>query len=75
MEVKVLPEGVNDHDDTGDTVLQSQRVPHELDQALMSDPAQLLEQVAVEAEVGSQHFGDGEREMAVRDRIEDGPAQ
>ena len=36
---------------------------------------QALEQAAVEAEVGAQHLGDGEGEMPVGNRVEDGPAQ
>ena len=40
--------------------------PHELNHAPVSDAAEVLEQVAVEAEIWAQHFGNAIDEVAVR---------
>ena len=40
---------------------------HVVNQALVRQTAQILEQVAVEAEIDAEHLGDTEREVAVRD--------
>ena len=71
MEVQVLAEGVDRHDDAGQAVGQVQRGAQVFEQALVRQAAQVLEQVAVEAEVWPQHLGDTEGEMAVRDREQD----
>ena len=44
---------------------------HVVNQALVRQTAQILEQVAVEAEIDAEHLGDTEREVAVRDGKED----
>jgi hypothetical protein len=71
VEVQVLAEGVDAHDDTGESVGQVERGAHVHEKALMGDAAVILEQRAVEAEVGAQHLGDAEGEMAVRDWEQD----
>jgi len=71
MEVQVLAEGVDRHDDAGQPLGQVEGVAQVFEQALVRQAAQVLEQVAVEAEVRAQHLGDSEGEMPVRDREQD----
>ena len=71
MEIKVLAEGVDGHDDARQTVRQSERCPHILDQAVVRDEAEVLEQDAVESEIRPQHFGDAQGKVTMRDGIED----
>ena len=60
------------HDETGQPFGQAEGGAHEVQQAFVGDAAERLEQVAVEAEVGAQHLGDGEGNVAVGNREEDG---
>ena len=69
--IEVFAEGVDRHDDAGHAVGQVERGAQVFEQALVRDAAQILEQVAVVAEVRPQHLGDAEGEMPVRDREED----
>ena len=71
MEVQVLAEGVDRHDDAGQPLGQVEGGAQVFEQALVRQAAQVLEQVAVEAEVRAQHLGDSEGEMPVRDREQD----
>ncbi len=71
VKVEVLAEGVDGHDDAGQAVGQIQSRAQVVEQALVGDAAEVLEQVAVEAEVRSEHLGDGEGEVAMRDGEED----
>ena len=71
MEVEVLAEGVDRHDDAGQALGQVERGAQVFEQAFVRQAAQVLEQVAVEAEVWPQHFGDTEGEMAMRYGKED----
>jgi hypothetical protein len=71
MEVEVLAEGVDRHHDAGQAFGQVERGAQVFEQALVSKTAQVLEQVAVEAEVRAQHFGNAEGEMTVRDGKQD----
>ena len=71
VEVEVLAEGVDGHDDAGQALGQVERGAQIFEQALVGEAAQVLEQVAVEAEVRAQHLGDAEGEMAVRDGEQD----
>ena len=48
------------HDDAGKAVGQVQGSLHVFQQAFVGDAAVILEQRAVEAEVGAQHLGDAE---------------
>ncbi len=68
MEVQVLAEGVAGHDNTGQDLGQAERGAQVFDQALVRDAAEVLEQVAIEAEVWAQHLGHAESEVAMRDR-------
>ena len=69
MEIQVLAEGVNGHDDAGDAFWHSaQARAQKLDQALVGDAAEIFEQIAVVAEVRAEHLGDAEHEMPVRHR-------
>jgi hypothetical protein len=51
---------VDAHDDAGKAVGQVQGSLHVFQQAFVGDAAVILEQRAVEAEVGAQHLGDAE---------------
>jgi hypothetical protein len=62
---------VDAHDDAGKAVGLVQGGLHVFQQAFVGDAAVILEQGAVEAEVGTQHLGDAEGEMAVRDWEQD----
>ena len=75
VEVQILAEGVNGHDDAGDAFGQAQARAQKLDQALVGDAAEVFEQIAVVAEVRAEHLGDAEHEMPVRHRIEDALGQ
>jgi hypothetical protein len=75
MEVQVLAEGVDRHDDAGQALGQTERGAQVFQQAFVRDAAQVLEQVAVETEVGPQHLGHAESEMPVRDGKEDSLGQ
>jgi hypothetical protein len=71
VEIHALAERVDGHDDAGLAVGQVQGGAQVFEQALVRKVTQVLEQVAVEAEVGTQHLGDTEGEMPVRDREQD----
>ena len=71
VKVQVLAEGVDGHDDAGQTLGQAKRGMQVFEQALVGKDAQVLEQVPVEAEVRAQHLGDAEGEMAVGHGKED----
>ena len=75
VEVQILAEGLNGHDDAGDAFGQAQARAQKLDQALVGDAAEVFEQIAVIAEVWAEHPGDAEHEMPVRHRIEDALGQ
>ncbi len=65
VKVEILAEGVDGHDDAGQAVGQIEHGALILGQALVGDPAQVFEQVAVVTEVNSQHLGQGEGEVPV----------
>ena len=71
MEVQILAEGVDRHDDAGQALGQVEGGAQVFEQALVRDAAQILEKVTVEAEVRAQHLRDSEGEMPVRDREQD----
>ena len=50
VEVQILAEGVNGHDNAGDACGQAQACAQKLDQALVGDAAEVFEQIAVAAE-------------------------
>jgi hypothetical protein len=57
VEVQILAEAVNGHDDVGDAFGQAQARAQKLDQALVGDAAEVFEQIAVVAEVRAEHPG------------------
>ena len=57
VEVQILAEGVNGHDDAGDAFGQAQARAQKLDQALVGDAAEVFEQIAVVAEVRRSILG------------------
>jgi hypothetical protein len=58
MEIdQILTECVNHHDSGGDRFGEPDRAPEILGQALVSDPAEVLEQCPVKLEVGPEHLG------------------
>jgi hypothetical protein len=65
MEVEVLAEGVDGHDDAGQAVGQVEHGALIVGQALVGDAAHILEQIPVVAKVDPQHFGQGKGEMPV----------
>ena len=56
MEVEVLPESMNGHNDTGHALGLIQGGAHHVAYTLVCDPAEVFEQVAVVTEVRAQHF-------------------
>ena len=71
MEVQVIAEGVDRHDNAGMAVGKAERGAHVLDQALVGDAAVILEQNAIEPKIHAKHLGDTEREVAVRNGKQD----
>ena len=71
MEVQIITKGMNRHDKAGMALGKAECGAHVVNQALVRQTAQILEQVAVEAEIDAEHLGDTEREVAVRDGKED----
>lgn len=65
VEVQILAEGVDAHDDAGESVGQVERGAHVREKAFMGDVAELPEQPTVEAEIRTKHLRDGEGEMPV----------
>ena len=72
VEVEVLAERMNGHDDTRRALGQAKRGALELGQAAVGDAAEILDEPAMEPEVLAEHLGDREREMPVRHRRQDG---
>jgi hypothetical protein len=71
MEIdQILTECVNHHDSGGDRFGEPDRAPEILGQALVSDPAEVLEQCPVKLEVGPEHLGQGQDPVAMGDRGE-----
>jgi hypothetical protein len=66
VEVQILAVGVNGHDDAGDAFGQAQACAQKLDQALVGDPAEVFEQIAVVTEVRAEHLGDGPQSSWLR---------
>jgi len=69
--VDVFPVRVNCHDDARDAVGQVQCRTHVFDEALVGNTAQVLEQIPIVAEVRTQHIWDAQREMPMKDRLQD----
>ena len=63
MEVEVLPESMNGHNDTGHALGLIQRCAHDITNAFVRDPAEVFEQIAVITEIRPEHFWDGEGDM------------
>jgi hypothetical protein len=63
MEVEVLPESMNGHNDTGHALGLIQRCTHDITNAFVRDPAEVFEQIAVITEIRPEHFWDGEGDM------------
>ena len=72
MEVEVFTEGVNGHDDAGHPIGLVQGDAHDIADALMCNTAEVFEQIAVVTEIRAQQLGDGEGDVPVRHRKEDG---
>ena len=72
MEVEVFAEGVDGHDHARRAFGQTERGTLELGQAAVGDAAELLDEPAVEPEIGAEHLGDREREMPRWHRREGG---
>ena len=71
MEIdQILTECVNHHDSGGDRFGEPDSAPEILGQALVSDPAEVLEQCPVKLEVGPEHLGQGQDPVAMGDRGE-----
>lgn len=75
MEVEVFAKGVNGHDDARDALGQAERGALELGEAGVGDAAQFFDEPAMKPEIRAQHFGNGERQMPVRHRRENGLGQ
>jgi len=71
MKVEVLSKRVNGHDDTGHAVRLVQGDAHDIADAFVGDAAEVFEQIAVVAEIRSQHLGDGQGDVAVGNRKQD----
>ena len=62
---KYSPKCVNHHDSGGDRFGEPDRGPEILGQALVSDPAEVLEQCPVKLEVGPEHLGQRQDPVAM----------
>jgi hypothetical protein len=62
VEIQILAEVVNGHDDAGDAFGQAQARAQKLDHSLVGDAAEIFEQIAVVAEVRAEHLWDAEHE-------------
>ena len=71
VKIQVFAEAVDRHYDARRALGQSERGALELNEAAVGDGAEFLDEAAMEAEIGGQHFGNREREMPVRHRRED----
>ncbi len=68
MEVEILPERMNGHNNTGHALGLVQGDAHDIPDAFVCDAAEVFEQFTVVAKVGPEHLGDGEGDMPVGNR-------
>ncbi len=69
--IEVFAIGVNRHDDAGNALGQVQCGAQVFKETLVRDPAQVLEQVAVIAQVRPQHLRDAKGKVAMWDGVQD----
>jgi hypothetical protein len=72
MKVEVFAEGVNGHDDAGHAVGLVQGDAHDIADAFVRDAAEVFKQISMVTEIRTQHLGDGEGDMTVGNRKENG---